>query len=107
MDKVYKIEYYVPETHLEVTKKALFDAGAGRIENYDCCCWKTSGVGQFRPLVESDPYLGKTDSIESVKEYKVELVCAAEFLESSIKAMNQAHPYETPAYNYWPVNFTD
>ena len=105
MNKLYKIEYYVPESHLEATKKALFDAGAGHIENYDCCCWETPGTGQFRPLTDSNPYLGKAGLIEKVKEYKIELMCAAEFLKASIKAMNEAHPYETPAYNYWPINF--
>jgi hypothetical protein len=107
VNKLYKIEYYVPESHLETTIKALFDAGAGRIGNYDCCCWKTAGTGQFRPLNGSSPYLGKTDSVEKVKEYKVELVCAGKFLKASIEAMKTAHPYETPAYHYWPINFTD
>ena len=107
MNKLYKIEYYVPESHLEITKKALFEAGAGRIGNYDFCCWETFGTGQFRPLAGSNPYKGKTDLTEKVKEYKVELVCAEEFLKASIKAMKQKHPYETPAYNYWPVNEAD
>ena len=107
MSRLYKIEYYVPESHLIITKKALFDAGAGRIGNYDCCCWETLGNGQFRPLDGSNPYQGKTDLIEKVKEYKIELVCAEVFLKASIKAMKHAHPYETPAYNYWPINFID
>jgi len=29
--KLYKIEFYVPETHLESVKTAMFDAGAGRV----------------------------------------------------------------------------
>ncbi len=107
MDKLYKIEYYVPPSHLIETKKALFDAGAGCIGNYDCCCWETLGTGQFRPLDGSNPYLGKTDQTEKVKEYKVELVCGEAFLKASIKAMKHAHPYETPAYNYWPINFIE
>ena len=107
MGKFYKIEYYVPETHLESTKKSLFDAGAGRIGNYDSCSWETAGTGQFRPLIGSNPYLGKVDSVEIVKEYKVELVCVEEFLEISINAMKQAHPYETPAYNFWEINISD
>ena len=107
MNELYKIEYYVPETHLEITKKALFDAGAGHIGSYDCCCWETFGTGQFRPLAGSNPYLGKTDLTEEVKEYKVELICSKKFLTASINAMKQAHPYETPAYNYWPINSRD
>ena len=104
MTRLYKIEYYVPESHLEITQKALFNAGAGHIGNYDSCCWTTFGTGQFRPLDGSSPYQGKTNIIEKVKEYKVELICAEKFLKTSIKAMRKAHPYETPAYNYWPIN---
>ena len=107
MNKLYKIEYYVPGSHLEATKKALFDAGAGHIENYDSCCWETIGIGQFRPLAGSTPYSGKTGLIEKAKEYKIELICEGKKLKVAINAMILAHPYETPAYNYWPINFTD
>ena len=104
MKQLYKFEFYVPESHLEEVKNALFAAGAGRIENYDCCCWETPGTGQFRPLKGSKPYLGKTDSVEKVQEYKVEMVCDEEFIGSVIKAFKSAHPYETPAYSYWEIN---
>ncbi len=73
---MYKLCYFVPETHVEQTKQALFDAGAGRIGDYDCCAWQCLGQGQFRPLEGSDPFLGKAGAIEAVDEYKVELVCA-------------------------------
>ena len=107
MNKIFKIEYYVPESHAEITQKALFSAGAGRIGSYDQCCWKTLGQGEFSPLHDSNPYLGQINQTKKVKEYKIELVCAEEFLKESIESMIQSHPYETPAYNYWPINFTD
>ncbi len=47
---MYKICFYVPESHLEKVKEALFATGAGRIGDYDHCCWQTRGTGQFRPL---------------------------------------------------------
>jgi hypothetical protein len=33
---MYKICVYVPELSVENVKQALFDAGAGRIGDYDC-----------------------------------------------------------------------
>jgi hypothetical protein len=48
-DQLLKIEFYVPETHLEQVKSAMFSAGAGRVGDYDCCAWQTLGQGQFRP----------------------------------------------------------
>lgn len=98
---MYKMCYFVPETHVEQTKQALFDAGAGRIGDYDCCAWQCLGKGQFRPLAGSDPFLGKAGEIEAVDEYKVELVCADELIRDALAALKRAHPYEEPAYEVY------
>jgi len=98
---VYKLCVYVPQTHLEVVKQTLFDAGAGRIGNYDSCCWQVAGQGQFRPLAGSDPFIGKTGAVETVVEYKVELVCEDALVAAAVARMKAAHPYEEPAYQVW------
>lgn len=99
----YKLEFYVPEEHLEPVKAAIFAAGAGRIGDYECCSWQCRGEGQFRPLSGSHPHIGKVGDLERVGEYKVETVCPPEVLADVIAALRLAHPYETPAYQYWPV----
>jgi hypothetical protein len=96
---MYKICYFVPEPYLEATKSALFDAGAGRIGDYDSCCWQTLGQGQFRPLAGSNPFLGESGKIESVAEYRVEMVCEDELVKKAVAALKLAHPYEEPAYD--------
>lgn len=102
---VYRINVYVPESHLEPVKEALFKAGAGRVGDYDRCCWQTQGQGQFRPLEGSDPYAGEQGKIETVAEYKLELVCDEDHLIKAVQAMIEAHPYETPAYDvYQPLS---
>lgn len=98
------LTFYVPESHLEQVKNALFLAGAGRIGEYDCCSWQTLGTGQYRPLPGSQPYEGKTNEISTVPEYKVEMVCEDEHLERVLEALKTAHPYETPAYTVIPVS---
>ncbi|MEI6423981.1 MAG: NGG1p interacting factor NIF3 [Lentisphaerota bacterium] len=100
---MYKIEFYVPETHLEKVKAAVFAAGAGRIGDYDCCSWQTAGSGQFRPCGGSKPFIGEKDRVETVLEYKVELVCASKYISKVIDSLIKSHPYETPAYQYWEV----
>ena len=100
---MYQIMFYVPESHLEQVKAALFEAGAGKIGEYDCCAWQTPGQGQFRPLQGTSPYIGQTGRVEQVAEYKVELVCDEAVLSSAITAMLAAHPYEEPAYSVWPL----
>ncbi len=96
---MYKIGLFVPKSHLESVKKALFDAGAGRYENYDSCSWEIKGHGQFRPLKGSTPYIGKIGEIEKISEYRVEMICQDHLIKDVIKALKKHHPYETPAYN--------
>ena len=98
---MYKLCYFVPETHLEKTKRALFEIGAGKIGDYDSCAWQCAGQGQFRPLEGSDPFLGEKGALEVVEEYKVELVCEDDLVGEALKALKQAHPYEEPAYEVY------
>lgn len=96
---MYKITFYVPESHLEPVKAALFAAGAGRIGAYEACAWQVKGQGQFRPLPGSNPFVGKTGQVEQVDEYKVELVCDDASIQRAVAALRDAHPYEEPAYD--------
>lgn len=96
---MYLLGCYVPESHLDSLKSALFAAGAGRIGDYDSCVFETRGRGQFRPLAGSDPFAGKTGAVEQVDEVKVELVLEESVREEVIAALRRAHPYEEPAYH--------
>lgn len=103
MNDCYRLDVYVPETHVESLKEALFHAGAGRIGNYECCCWQTEGTGQFRPIAGAHPFLGRQDETETVSEWKLELLVCASDLRAVLAALKAAHPYETPAFQFWPV----
>jgi hypothetical protein len=96
---MYKLGFYVPATHLEQVKQAVFATGAGRIGNYDSCCWQCAGKGQFRPLDGSKPFLGQAGTVESVVEFRVELVCTDDHVKAAVAALKLAHPYEEPAYD--------
>ncbi len=96
---MYKLCFFVPETHLESVKQALFEVGAGAVGDYDSCCWQSLGTGQFRGLETSTPYLGKKGLVEQVAEYKVEMVIKEQIIRQAIDALKSAHPYEEPAYD--------
>ena len=98
---MYKLVFFVPETHLEAVKAAVFTAGAGRIGNYDSCCWQSLGQGQFKPLSGSNPFLGRQGQLCQVAEYRVEMVCADDCLQAAVAALRKAHPYEEPAFDVW------
>lgn len=96
---MYKITLYVPVTHVDIVKSAMFAAGAGRIGDYDHCAWQILGVGQFRPLAGATPFIGTIDALEHVAEYKVEMVCREAYLQDAVYALKQHHPYQEPAYD--------
>jgi hypothetical protein len=100
---MYKICVFVPETAVELVKQAMFAAGAGKIGDYDSCCWQTLGQGQFRPLEGSSPFIGEQNRIETVAEYRIEMVCADELIKDAVAAMKNSHPYEEPAYDVWKL----
>lgn len=100
---MYKICFYVPAASAEDVKKAIFEAQAGKIGNYDSCCWQSPGIGQFRPLDDSNPAVGDKNKLNYVDEYKVELICDDKYLHSAINALINAHPYEEPAFQYWKI----
>ena len=97
---MYKLTVYIPESHLEAVKDALFAAGAGRYAAYDRCCWQVQGQGQFRPLAGSAPFVGKAGVAERVAEYRVEMICADAAVAAVTAALRKAHPYEEPAFDF-------
>lgn len=97
---MHKLTVYVPESHLESVKAALFAAGAGRYAGYDQCCWQVLGQGQFRPLAGSAPFIGQAGVVEHVPEYRVEMICADEAVAAAAAALRAAHPYEEPAFDF-------
>ena len=100
---MYKICFYVPNDFTETVKEALFEAGAGKIGNYDQCSWQCAGKGQFRAMEGSNPFIGKQNKLEIVDEYKVELVCDEKNIKMAIKALKSSHPYEEPAYEVYKL----
>lgn len=96
---MYKLTVFIPDTHIESVKSALFLAGAGQIGHYSHCAWQVLGQGQFMPLAGNQAFLGKTNKLETLAEWRVEMIVAEDKLQAVITALKSAHPYETPAYD--------
>ncbi len=101
--KFVKIVVFVPVTHADKLRKALAEAGAGQIGNYDSCSFSSKGIGRFRPLKGSKPFLGGTDKIEEVDEERIEVICRQDDQAKIIDAIKKAHPYEEPAIDIYPL----
>ncbi|MDW7749105.1 YqfO family protein [Halomonas sp.] len=98
---MYKLAFFVPVAEAEPVKEAVFATGAGRIGDYEACCFQTRGTGQFRPLEGADPHIGRVGDLEQVEELKVELVCEDRLIREAVAALKAAHPYEEPAFDVW------
>ncbi|MGG5901954.1 Nif3-like dinuclear metal center hexameric protein [Sphingobacterium daejeonense] len=93
-----KLVVYVPRTHVEEVRQAIFDAGAGAIGDYDQCSYNTAGYGTFRPLEGANPAIGTVGDQERVEETKIEVIFPAQSERKILVSMLSAHPYEEVAY---------
>ncbi|CAN5509961.1 N/A [soil metagenome] len=103
MEKRYKLVVYVPETHTEIVRDAMGDAGAGVIGNYTHCMFTVAGTGQFKPGPGADPTIGEIGKLEHVAEDRIETVCTADRLRPVLAAVRKVHPYEEPAIDVYPI----
>lgn len=97
---MFKLIYYVPESHLESTKLAIFEAGAGGIGNYEHCAWQVLGIGQFKPVKGANPFIGVLDTLEKIPEWRVETIVPEDKASVVAKALKASHPYEEPALEF-------
>ncbi len=93
--------WFVPEDSLDATRSAVFEAGAGRIGEYERCSWYAAGTGTFLGGAGTDPAVGERGVEERVPELRVETVVPGEALEAVVAALRDAHPYEEPAYDLY------
>src|ERR1035437_51728 len=98
-----KLVTYIPESHLEAVRNALFEAGAGVIGNYDKCGFATSGTGSFRANEMTKPFRGEKGKIHFEKEIRFETILFSHLKEVVIKALLDAHPYEEVAYDLYSL----
>jgi structural hemagglutinin/hemolysin toxin protein RtxA len=89
---------YVPIDDAEKLKHAIFQAGGGRIGEYQGCAWQVAGEGQFIPSQHANPSVGQARQNTKVSELCIHCVCSQDKLADVIQAIKDAHPYETPAY---------
>ena len=102
-EQLRKLVVFVPESHAGEVRKAIFDAGAGHIGNYDSCSFNGQGQGTFRALEGGNPYVGNKNEIHFEDEIRVEFIYP-KYLEAKIlKTMVESHPYEEVAYDIYPL----
>jgi dinuclear metal center YbgI/SA1388 family protein len=99
----YKVVVFVPDTDLARVSDAMFAAGAGRIGQYSQCSFRLAGTGTFFGSDAAHPTVGQKGRREEVSEWRLEVVCPDHCLEPVLKALRQAHSYEEPAFDVYPL----
>lgn len=94
---------FVPGAALQRVSRAVFAAGAGGIGAYEGCSFEMSGEGTFVPGREARPGIGRVGTPERVAEVRFETVVPAGRVATVVQAFIDAHPYEEPAFDIYPV----
>ncbi|MEA3334115.1 MAG: Nif3-like dinuclear metal center hexameric protein [Pseudomonadota bacterium] len=107
--ELYKLVTFVPAAEVDRVGAALFAAGAGRLGagRYSECSFRSLGVGSFRPAPGAAPRVGEIGRMNLVDEIRLETVLDKDRLESVLEELRQAHPYEVPAYDLYPMQLPD
>ncbi len=101
--KNVKIVIFVPESHTDIVREAIGEAGAGRIGNYTYCSFSSKGVGRFKPENGAHPAIGEVGKLESVQEERIEFVCDRNLAKDVVAAIKKVHPYEEIAMDIYPL----
>ena len=106
-EEVFKFVVYVPVEYEQQVLSSLFETKAGQIGSYTCCSFRNSGKGTFKPGSSSQPFIGKPDEISHADEIRIETVVRKGDLASVIEHVRKNHPYETMAYDVYPLSIME
>jgi dinuclear metal center YbgI/SA1388 family protein len=105
--KLLKLVTFIPESHTDLVRNALFEAGAGVIGNYDQCGFTVSGTGSFRANENTKPFAGEKGAVHFEKEIRFETIFFSHLKDRVTKALLEAHPYEEVAYDLYSLENTN
>ncbi|MCB2227507.1 MAG: Nif3-like dinuclear metal center hexameric protein [Desulfarculaceae bacterium] len=98
-----KLVVFTPAEALDQVSAALFASGAGRVGDYSECSFAGLGVGAYRVPPDGKPYVGSPGQREMLEELRLEVLIPASAAPRALAALSQAHPYEEPAVDLYPL----
>jgi len=103
--KYVMIVVYVPTEQTEAVRVAMCEAGAGTVGDghYDRVVFITPSTCRYRVLEKAQSRAGAVGQEYAVEENRVEAVCPRDRVEAVVRAIVEAHPYETPAIAIYPT----
>ena len=102
-NSLLKLVTFVPYEQADKVRQALFDAGCGCIGGYDSCSYNLKGEGTFRAGKGTNPFCGNIGEHHVEPEIRIETILPAFKKSATIKALLSSHPYEEPAFDFYPL----
>lgn len=96
-----KLVTYVPLSHAETVRNALFKAGAGKVGDYSECSFNAEGSGTFKAGQDTNPYVGQPGEQHHEAEIRIETIYPAHLESKILMALFLNHPYEEVAYDLY------
>lgn len=96
------VTYTIPE-NVEKLRNALFDAGAGKIGNYEDCSFNSQGIGTYMGNEDSTPEIGERFEFVQAQEIKIEVTFEKHLQSKILKALFSNHVYEEVAYELYNI----
>lgn len=96
------VTYTVPE-NAEKVRNAMFNAGAGKIGNYEDCSFNSEGFSTYKGNENSNPAIGNKLELTQTNEIKIEVTFEKHLESSILKALFSNHIYEEVAYEIYDL----
>ena len=96
------VTYTIPE-NAEKLRNALFEAGAGKIGNYEDCSFSSKGIGTYMGNEASNPEIGERFEFVETQEIKIEVTFEKHLQAKILKALFNNHVYEEIAYEIYQL----
>ncbi|ACB84800.1 Nif3-like dinuclear metal center hexameric protein [Natranaerobius thermophilus] len=106
-EKYSKIVVFMPQGYEDEVRTALSSAGAGSLGHYCDVSFQSQGIGTFKPLAGTDPFIGEQGRISRTEEVKLETIVPNSKINQVIQEMRAVHPYEEPAYDIYQLEYPD
>ncbi len=94
-----KLVTFVPKSHADKVREALFNAGAGNFSQYEQVSFNSTGTGTFTAKPGAQPFVGNIGQAHREEETRIEVIMQGYDQDDIVKALLSSHPYQEVAYD--------
>lgn len=100
---IQKLVTFVPKSHENQVREALFKAGAGKIGKYSECSFSLNGKGSFKANEDAEPFVGEKNKLHFEEETQIGVIFEKHLQSKILNALFETHPYEEVAFEVYTL----